>query len=804
VSTLMQKLFGLGAVLDFNSRDAVARMGTAERAAGHLRKGMLDIGVGARKGAGGLAQMGIAAAPVTAVLGMGIKRAVDFEDGMARIGTLLTGSDMGQLPRIGSDLDAMTRRFGMAADVMQNAGFQALSASVPVQDLGRFLDVAARAAVGGYTQIDVAVDGLTNVLNAYEMDMDRAIEVSDAFFVANRRGKTTFAELAGTLGGVAPMAKSMGVHMQELAGVVATVTKNGITTSQTVTGLKAALTNILKPTQDAKDEAKRLGLQLGPEGIARAGGLLPYLQSIVKSEKFTSNSLNNLFGSSEALNMMLKLTSDQGLTDFAAGLQEMATGGQTESAFRLVEKTSSFQMKRMQQIGLSALRAVGAAILPVISQMLDPVSRALDSLTQSLIDPDGLGGALKSTVADVRGFIVEYIEPAFHRFAGWLADLGPETKKRLLQGVLAVGALGVAIGTVAAVLGPVVFGLGGIASAAQGAGGALAAMASPPILAAVLAVAGAGMAVADNWDYVRDSAGKFAAGFLSTMGGVAEDTKTNLLPALRSVKSTLSGIFALIIGDGAQAKSTWGEIGVAAGALVAAIGAVAEVLINVFGFAFNLIAGEIIKPFINVLKLQWSGVVDILTGKDVLGGIGRFAKGAMGLILLPFQGIVRRMLNIIASAINTINGWIGKSKFGGPKGWHPEQLPIWGNIPEFAKQFNDVYGGTLPMSYGSYAVPGAKEASESGRFFRPDKAGESGGFMDNLMNAIEKGSAKGTAAGASSAPHNVNVNLDGRAMDKAAGRRAAAERDRTGTPTSPSERAYYLRGNVLVAYGAKS
>ena len=61
------------------------------------------------------------------------------------------------------------------------------------------------------TSVEIAADGLTSVLNAYGDSVEGATAVSDALFVGMRQGKTTIAELSGSLGKVAPLASTLGV-----------------------------------------------------------------------------------------------------------------------------------------------------------------------------------------------------------------------------------------------------------------------------------------------------------------------------------------------------------------------------------------------------------------------------------------------------------------------------------------------------------------------------------------------------------------------------------------------------------------
>lgn len=57
---------------------------------------------------------------------------------------------------------------------------------------------------------------------------------------------------------LAPLASSLGIDFNELMSATAALTTTGMPASQAYTGLKAALSNVLKPTKDATELAANL------------------------------------------------------------------------------------------------------------------------------------------------------------------------------------------------------------------------------------------------------------------------------------------------------------------------------------------------------------------------------------------------------------------------------------------------------------------------------------------------------------------------------------------------------------------
>ena len=79
----------------------------------------------------------------------------------------------------------------MLPDKAIPALYSALSAGVPKANEFEFMEVAQKAAKGGVTELEVAVDGISSVMPAYGDQVSGATEVSALMMVAVREGKTT-------------------------------------------------------------------------------------------------------------------------------------------------------------------------------------------------------------------------------------------------------------------------------------------------------------------------------------------------------------------------------------------------------------------------------------------------------------------------------------------------------------------------------------------------------------------------------------------------------------------------------------
>ncbi|GAH11466.1 unnamed protein product, partial [marine sediment metagenome] len=84
--------------------------------------------------------------------------------------------------------------------------------------------------------------------------------VSDKLFAIVREGKTNFAELAPSIGKVAATASMAGLSFDDLGACIATMTRAGIRTEETMTAINGVLIAFLKPTDEAIAAAGKFGL----------------------------------------------------------------------------------------------------------------------------------------------------------------------------------------------------------------------------------------------------------------------------------------------------------------------------------------------------------------------------------------------------------------------------------------------------------------------------------------------------------------------------------------------------------------
>jgi len=323
--------------------------------------------------------------------GAPVSKALEFGKGIAEASTL-TDEATFSTAKMQEITLAMGKQFGGESKSQVKALYDTISAGYgDATKATQVLTAANKLAVGGVTDVATAGDGLTTILNAYHLSAEDSSKVTDTFFATVKAGKTTVPELSRSLGKVAPIAASLGIRFEELGGGIAALTAQGLSTAESVTGLRAALSNIQKPSKQARIEARRLGVTFNAAGLEAAGGLGGLLKQIQASKKFNRNSLVKLFGSIRGVGAVTAL----GSKNFAGLDKAMETlkgrEGSTAAAFNRINKTD-FQNLKRAEANMEALQIeLGKGVTPALVDLARTMNKdVIPTVSKFLKENKGL------------------------------------------------------------------------------------------------------------------------------------------------------------------------------------------------------------------------------------------------------------------------------------------------------------------------------------------------------------------------------------------------------------------------------
>lgn len=398
----------------------------------------------------------VATAVLATPLAMGTKIFASFEEQMNMVSTMLDEPEM-HMDRFRSGIRRMAVDFGEGTDTLSKGLYDILSASIaPGKALG-VLEVSAKAAKAGMTDTGVAADAITTILNSYGLAADHAGDVSDLLFSTVKRGKTTFAELAPSIGMVASLAASSGLSLDELGASLALMTRNGVQTETAVTALRSILGTFLKPTAEGAAYAKSLGFELSAATIQAEG-----MEGVFKRiAGMPPDAIAKLFPNKRAIIGVLPALRD--MQGFATDLQTMAgRAGATDTAYDKMGKGLAHTFRRVREAGKLVLSVIGEALasdaLKAGNVIIDLAKKftgliqanrqLVVTVTKVLLVAGAVGGALLAVgaAAGVVAFAVGGMASIFSVVASTIGTIGALIGAILTPiGLVAAAAIGLGV-----------------------------------------------------------------------------------------------------------------------------------------------------------------------------------------------------------------------------------------------------------------------------------------------------------------------------------------------------------------------
>jgi TP901 family phage tail tape measure protein len=282
------------------------------------------------------------------------------------------------LRTLGVDAGVATQQFaqlskelnGQASIVeLTTAAYDVASAGFTnTADQTKILEAATKGAVGGLSDINTVGNAVTSVLNAYGMSADQASGLVDGFIQTQNDGKIVLGEYAALIGRLAPTAAAAGVGIKELNAAVATITAQGVAPETAITGLNQALVSILKPTSEATNLSRQLGIDFSEAGL-RSKGLAKFLDQVSTATGGSASQLTTLFGSVDALKAILPLLSGD-MQKFVENLiKQDQAAGVASKAFNEMSATLEGALKEID----TAFKNLVVAFKPVIPAIIAPI-----------------------------------------------------------------------------------------------------------------------------------------------------------------------------------------------------------------------------------------------------------------------------------------------------------------------------------------------------------------------------------------------------------------------------------------------
>jgi TP901 family phage tail tape measure protein len=350
-----------------------------------------DVGKGVDKIKEGATVMGGA---VVAVIGASVKAASDFQSSMSRLSAMsnANSTQYDQMKAAALEWGAKTKYSATeAADAMTNLSMAGFTVQQSVDGLPAVLSMAA----AGNLDLGKAAEIAGNAMNVFGLKATDLGHVSDVLAKAANTSNADISDLAESLKYAGPVAKGLGLSLEDTSAALALMSNSGIKGSEAGTSLRASLLALNNPVGQTKKAMKELHLSVEDAH----GGLLP-LPQLLDSVKASMQGMNSaqqtgiaamLVGREAASGFVTLLNAGgTGLTNFADGLRN-STGAAQKMAQTMQDNLAGSWENftgSLENFGIQ----LGSQFLPMLQSL---VSKGTDFLNfLGTIDPAVINTAL--------------------------------------------------------------------------------------------------------------------------------------------------------------------------------------------------------------------------------------------------------------------------------------------------------------------------------------------------------------------------------------------------------------------------
>ena len=655
-------------------------------------------------------------AAATGALTVVTKTSSDFQNGMAKMSTLFDTSQV-SIQKLSKEFLNLSNETGKGATELTEAGYQALSASVPVEKLGSFIRTSANMAKVGFTDTATAVDLLSTAVNAYGLEADQADNIANKLVNTQNLGKTSVNELSSSMGKVIPTAAGMNVNLDQLCTMYTLMTKQGIATAESTTYMNSMLNELGDSGTDVgeilKEKTGKSFQELMKDGMSVGDAL----KLIKQSSDETGTAFNELWSSQEAGKALLN--------DSAGDFNE--TMGSMANVTDLVSQ------------GLEKMDTPSAK-----------VSKSLNRIKNSGIE---LGAVLLTTVTPYIELFSQKVIELTNKF-----NAMPESQKKVILVLLAIVA---AVTPVLITVGKVITAFGQIHSVAgklvTGLGKLWGVFAANPVLIVVAVLAAIVAAFIHLWN-TSESFRNFWInlwnGITSTLSSAWETIKNIITVGIMLIASIISAAVQIItlpwrfIWENCKEYiiEAWNYI---KAAVSSALGVISSVISN----AWNIIANYLTRILSNIKNKfvsEWNAIKSHVSSaiNGIKSSISNGLNGAKSTVTGTLNGIKSSFSNIWDGCKNVVGNAIGHIKslmnfswslpslklphfsISGKFSLHPPSVPKLG-IEWYKKAMDDGMILNQPTIFGYNA--------KSNQFLAGGEAGsETVVGTQNLMDMIQE------------------------------------------------------------------
>ena len=321
--------------------------------------------------------------PIVATGAASLKFAMDFNEAMARVATLIPGN-IQRIEELKKGIIQLSIESGISTDDLAEGTYAAISAWGDGADTLERLRVVAQAAQAGIASTKETLGLFATITENYGDSTAEATErVADFAFVTNKLAKEApFSEMASSMGKVVPIAKKLNVSQEDLFSTLAAGA--GITgnVAEVVTQMRSLYTTALKETPQMEKIVKKAGFGSAEEMIGKLG-TKGYIDVVKKNTKGTKEFTKAMGGRTEGLVLAFAIAGARA-GKYNEALKEMTDrSGQMKIAHKEITSginKTGFEYDRAKARMMAMAIRMGDKLLPMVEKLVKTLEPWIEKL----------------------------------------------------------------------------------------------------------------------------------------------------------------------------------------------------------------------------------------------------------------------------------------------------------------------------------------------------------------------------------------------------------------------------------------
>lgn len=359
------------------------------------RVGKTSISVGTKMSSMGSTVTSKVTTPIVAGLGLAVKSAIDFDSQISSMGPLLTNGGAvtakyrKELEQLGNGSKTWAKQYGISTTVINDAMSELIKRGFTAQQTLGAMPSIMDASVASGEDLGTVMQATASIMEQFGLKGRTTAEtltntqrVTDSLTYAANATASGFGDMSEAMSYVGPVAKSVGMSVEDTAAAIGVLSNQGIEGEKAGTNLRGILTALVNPSKNAAGALKKMGIS-SKQAKEDASDLPKLIDDIKNGTKNwtaadKAQALAQVFGKQNQAAMNSLLAAGSGELRELTKNTESATGA-TKKIAEQMSATKANQIKRtvenIKQMGIT----IGQKLLPLLPPVLKNINGMVDA-----------------------------------------------------------------------------------------------------------------------------------------------------------------------------------------------------------------------------------------------------------------------------------------------------------------------------------------------------------------------------------------------------------------------------------------